>query len=60
VLRAVVAVATPGAHARFSAIIDTGGPVTVVARDVLTTGGDPVQRGDTMVLRPRSLGRLTP
>lgn len=51
VLRAVVAAATPGAHARFSAIIDTGGPITVVASDVLTTGGDPLRRGDTMLLR---------
>ena len=51
VLRAVVAVATPGSTTRFSAIIDTGGPITVVAADVLATGGDPVERGDTMMLR---------
>ena len=51
VLRAVVAVATPGSTTRFSAIIDTGGPITVVAADVLATGGDSVERGDTMMLR---------
>jgi hypothetical protein len=51
VLRAVVAVATPGSSTRFAAIIDTGGPITVVAPEVLGTGGDPVERGDTMVLR---------
>lgn len=51
VLRAVVAVATPGSSTRFSAIIDTGGPITVVANEVLATGGEPVERGDTMMLR---------
>jgi hypothetical protein len=51
VLRAVVAVATPGSRTRFSAIIDTGGPITVVANEVLAAGGDAVERGDTMMLR---------
>lgn len=51
VLRAVVAVATPGSSTRFSAIIDTGGPITVVATEVLAAGGDPIERGDTMMLR---------
>ena len=51
VLRAVVAVATPGSSTRFSAIIDTGGPITVVATEVLAAGGDPFERGDTMMLR---------
>lgn len=51
VLRAVVAVATPGSATRFSAIIDTGGPITVVATEVLAAGGDPVERSDTMILR---------
>jgi hypothetical protein len=51
VLRAVVAVATPGSLTLFSAIIDSGGPITVVAREVLAAGGDPVERGDTMMLR---------
>lgn len=51
VLRAVVAVATPGSSARFSAIIDTGGPISVVAAELLATGGDPVERGDAMLLR---------
>lgn len=51
VLRAVVAVATPGSSTRFSAIIDTGGPITVVAKELLAAGGDPIERGDAMVLR---------
>ncbi len=51
VLRAVVAVATPGSSTRFAAIIDTGGPITVVAHEVLAAGGEPVERGDTMMLR---------
>ncbi|MEM8747372.1 MAG: hypothetical protein AAGF91_11770 [Actinomycetota bacterium] len=51
VLRAVVSVATPGSSARFAAIIDTGGPITVVAADVLATGGSPVERDETMLLR---------
>lgn len=44
VLRAVVGVAAPGAASRFAAIIDTGGPITVVAAEVLGSGGDPVDR----------------
>ncbi|HEY5874941.1 MAG TPA: hypothetical protein VIT64_06550, partial [Ilumatobacteraceae bacterium] len=51
VLRAVIAVAPPGSFTRFSAIIDTGGPITVVAPEVLHGGGDPVERHETMVLR---------
>ncbi len=51
VLRAVVGVAAPGAPNRFAAIIDTGGPITVVAAEVLGSGGDPVQRNETMMLR---------
>lgn len=51
VLRAVVGVATPGAPSRFAAIIDTGGPITVVASEMLVTGGDPVRRSETMLLR---------
>ena len=51
VLRAVVGVATPGASSRFSAIIDTGGPITVVAPEVLRSGGNPVGREETMLLR---------
>ena len=50
-LRAVVGVATPGAVNRFAAIIDTGGPITVVAAEVLTTGGDPADRNESMLLR---------
>ena len=41
----------PGAPSRFAAIIDTGGPITVVASEVLGAGGDPVERDETMMLR---------
>lgn len=51
VLRAVVGAATPGAPSRFAAIIDTGGPITVVVSEMLLTGGDPVRRSETMLLR---------
>ncbi len=51
VLRAVVEVATPLAHATFQAVIDTGGPITVIAGSLLGAGGDPVATGSTMVLR---------
>jgi hypothetical protein len=51
VLRAVVQVGTPRATSSFAAIIDTGGPLTVVARGVLLSGGDPVDTGKTMLLR---------
>lgn len=51
VLRAVVGVAAPGAPNRFAAIIDTGGPITVVAAEVLHAGGNPVARNEKMMLR---------
>jgi len=51
VLRAVVEVATPLAHATFQAVIDTGGPITVIAGSLLGAGGDPVATGTTMMLR---------
>ena len=51
VLRAVVDVSTPGAVTTFEAIIDTGGPITIVARSILALGGDPTDTGDSMVLR---------
>lgn len=51
VLRAVVGVAAPAAPNRFAAIIDTGGPITVVAAEVLHFGGDPIQRNEKMLLR---------
>ena len=51
VLRAVVEVATPHASATFQAVIDTGGPITVVADGLLDVGGDPVATGSTMMLR---------
>jgi hypothetical protein len=51
VLRAVVQVGTPEGTSSFAAIVDTGGPLTVVARGVLLSGGDPVDTGRTMLLR---------
>jgi hypothetical protein len=51
VLRAVVGVAAPGAPNRFAAIIDTGGPITVAAAEVLSSGRDPIERNETMMLR---------
>ncbi len=50
-LRAVISVSVPDVPATFSAIIDTGGPITVVARELLDLGGDAVSVGETMVLR---------
>ena len=42
---------TPGASATFQAVVDTGGPITVIAADILDGGGDPVATGTTMLLR---------
>ncbi len=50
-LRAVIGVSVPDAAATFSAIIDTGGPITVVDRELLELGGDAVSADETMVLR---------
>jgi hypothetical protein len=35
----------------WSALIDTGGPITVVRSELLDEGGDPLDIGRTMVLR---------
>lgn len=43
--------ATPHASATFQAVIDTGGPIRVVADGLLDGGGDPVATGTTMMLR---------
>ncbi len=51
VLRAVIGVATSGLAATFAAIIDTGGPITVVAPEVADSGGNPIDLGEPMVLR---------
>jgi hypothetical protein len=51
VLRAVIGVSVPDAAPTFSAIIDTGGPITVVDRELLELGGDGVSADETMVLR---------
>jgi hypothetical protein len=50
-LRAVVQVGTPSSSSSFAAIVDTGGPLTVVASGVLLSGGDPIDTGRTMLLR---------
>lgn len=51
ILRAVIGVGTSSNSPTFSAIVDTGGPVTVVAQDVIQSGGDPVDTGTSMFLR---------
>jgi hypothetical protein len=51
VLRAVVQASVPGAPRVWSALIDTGGPITVVRSELLDEGGDPLDIGRTMVLR---------
>lgn len=51
VLRAVVQASTPGAASVWSALIDTGGPITVVRSEILRSGGNPVDTGETMFLR---------
>jgi len=51
ILRAVIGVGTSSDSPTFSAIVDTGGPVTVVAPEVIQSGGDPVDTGTSMVLR---------
>jgi hypothetical protein len=50
-VRAFVQVAVPGAPRVWSALIDTGGRITVVRSELLDEGGDPVDIGPTMVLR---------
>ncbi|MEO6493896.1 MAG: hypothetical protein ABIP99_13800, partial [Ilumatobacteraceae bacterium] len=42
---------TPGTPATFQAVLDTGGPITVIAADILNVGGNPVATGTTMLLR---------
>jgi hypothetical protein len=51
ILRAVIGVGTSSDSPTFSAIVDTGGPVTVVAQEVIHSGGDPVDTGSSMFLR---------
>ncbi len=47
----MIGVSVPDAASTFSAIIDTGGPITVVDRELLELGGDAVSADETMVLR---------
>jgi len=52
VLRAAFPVRVPGRRRTFSALVDAGGPVTVVAREVMSAGGgDPVDTGETLPIR---------
>ena len=51
ILRAVIGVGTSSDSPTFSAIVDTGGPVAVVAQEVIQSGGDPVDTGSSMFLR---------
>ena len=57
VLRASFRVGVPGHRRSFSALIDTGGRVTVVAHEVIAAGGgDPIDTGERLrpSLRARS------
>ncbi len=51
VLRASFRVGVPGRRGSFAALVDTGGPVTVVANDVISAGGDAVDTGETLPIR---------
>ena len=52
VLRAAVQVRVPGRRRTFSALVDTGGPVTVVAQEVIAAGGgDPIATGSMLPIR---------
>jgi hypothetical protein len=50
VLRASFPVGVPGGLVSFSALVDTGGPITLVAHDVVeAVGGDAVDTGETFL-----------
>jgi hypothetical protein len=52
VLRAAFRVGVGGRRRTFTAIVDTGGPLTVVAHEVIASGGgDPVDAGLTLPVR---------
>jgi hypothetical protein len=52
VLRASFPVGVPGGLVSFSALVDTGGPITLVAHDVVeAVGGDAVDTGETLPIR---------
>jgi hypothetical protein len=52
VLRAVFRVGVAGRRRSFAALVDTGGPVTVVSHAVITAGGgEPVDTGLSLPLR---------
>ena len=52
VLRASFRVRVPGRRRTFAALVDTGGPVTVVTKDVIAAGGgDPIDTGQTLPIR---------
>ena len=52
VLRAAVRVAVPGRRSSFTALIDTGGPLTVVSEEVIASAGDAtIATGQTLPIR---------
>ncbi len=52
VLRAALRVAVPGRRSSFTALIDTGGPLTVVSEEVIASAGDAaVATGQTLPIR---------
>ncbi len=52
VLRASFRVGVPGRRRSFSALIDPGGPVTVIAHEVIAAGGgDPIDTGERLPIR---------
>jgi hypothetical protein len=52
VLRAALRVAVPSRRSSFTALIDTGGPLTVVSEDVIASAGDAaIATGQTLPIR---------
>jgi hypothetical protein len=52
ILRAAFPVGVPGGLVSFSALVDTGGPITLVAMSVVTSdGGHAVDTGETLPIR---------
>ncbi|MDY7100016.1 MAG: hypothetical protein S0880_02405 [Actinomycetota bacterium] len=49
-LRPVVAISTPGTLPTFPSIIDTGGPVTVIAQEILESADDARPLDDSILL----------
>jgi hypothetical protein len=49
VLRAVVQASTPGTASVWSALVDTGAPITLVRSEVLRSGGDPIDSSGSAI-----------